>query len=446
MMELLQPVRYIPGSTKAECVKTKPMEKRLVERKGKVIMVYSKVYGIAKVVCEVLAIFGSVMDENSPTDIKYHITRVEAQLAQSSASKLLSATEDLFYTLHAKIDSEIRKLKLCKIFPYRLRHTAINPQFFENGLPDPSHIQLIFEACRCLLRSESVRGALNSELVRYQQANQICNTVSIDSMSSRFANNPVAYRKYVQSILTDPNSPCRAKWSGLNPICDAAPAMITATMAEKYRAVIIQQQIDQELKEQQEQQEQEERELREALGESVDEPIVEESDESDENVLRQIMANREAAYAMLHGIKVGDYRRKEGTRPIPLYIADKLCLCLASCPCARRCTVMGDRECPCINQMTLPADENDPSVRESLVEKCTDMGVMVFDRLCETCTGVEAEDLMSVLNLGLEYLHEEIVQFRDLYWKRSHSRNHSAPTDVECRYLSGGAWSTSGSP
>lgn len=59
MEDLLQPVRYIPGSTEAEWAETKPVEEERIERKNKILAVYSKVYGVAKMVLEILVAFGA---------------------------------------------------------------------------------------------------------------------------------------------------------------------------------------------------------------------------------------------------------------------------------------------------------------------------------------------------------------------------------------------------
>ncbi|KAF3483986.1 uncharacterized protein GIQ15_03310 [Arthroderma uncinatum] len=294
-MELLQPVRYIPGSTKAEYCGPKPLSERKAERHDRVVVAYSKIYGVAKMIAEILGAFGAELD-NTPTDIKFHIARVETELTQASPSKLLSATEDLFYILLARIKNEIQRMEINESFKFNFRHQKINPRFLERrGLPERWHLKLIFDACRRLLLSEEVCGVLNTELIRQQQEEYMDQTMQMGEAAGYFEDDPIGYRRYIQSLITDPNSPYRIQWSGLNPVYDAAPAMIFATVNEKYLDILAR-----------------EKKQGKSSSPKVRSPPPAWKSNPIHKEERRIQANRDAACAMLHGITVGEFRRREG--------------------------------------------------------------------------------------------------------------------------------------
>ncbi|KAK2858400.1 hypothetical protein FQN49_004769 [Arthroderma sp. PD_2] len=404
-MELLQPVRYIPGSTKAEYCGPKPLTDRKAERHDRAVMVYSKIYGIAKMIFEILSAFGAELDD-TPMDIKFHISRVEIELTQASSSKLLSATEDLFYILLARLKNEIQRIDVNQSFQFNFGRQKINPRFLDRrGLPEHKHLKLIFDACRRLLLSEQVCGLLNTELIRHQQEDYIQQTMQMGEVAGYFADDPIGYRKYIQSLITDPNSPYRIKWSGLNPIYDAAPAMIFATVSEKYLGIMAR----------------EKKEGKDACPKVRSPPPAWKSNPIQEEE-RRIQANREAACAMLHGITVGEFRRRDGQERVRGYVQQNLCVCLELCTCSRRCTVKGSRICPCTSRMNLLCEE-DLGLRRPFVERCADMAVILFEALSATYQGIGVLEMMYYLNRGLEYFHEEVTLFRENYWKAAAQDN-----------------------
>lgn len=73
-MEFLQPVRYIPGSNEAEFCGPQTFEDNKSERQGRAVIAYSKVYGVAKMISEILKAFGSEVSGNTEEQLHFKRT------------------------------------------------------------------------------------------------------------------------------------------------------------------------------------------------------------------------------------------------------------------------------------------------------------------------------------------------------------------------------------
>lgn len=73
-MEFLQPVRYIPGSSEAEFCGPQTFEDSKSGRQGRAVMAYSKVYGVAKMISEILKAFGSEVRGNIEEQLRFKRT------------------------------------------------------------------------------------------------------------------------------------------------------------------------------------------------------------------------------------------------------------------------------------------------------------------------------------------------------------------------------------
>ncbi|EFQ99856.1 hypothetical protein MGYG_02868 [Nannizzia gypsea CBS 118893] len=415
-MELLQPVRYIPDSSQAELCCPEPCADHKSERQDRVVVAYSKVYGVAKMISEILRAFGSELSD-SPTDIKFHIARVEKELTQPYSPKLLAAVEDLFYIVLARVKSEIQQIDIDENFQFDFHFIKTNSRLLRRkGLPEIRHLRLIFEACKRLLLSAEVCGILNTELIRQQEDDYIQQTMQMGEETGYFADDPVGYRRYIQSLITDPDSPYRMKWSGLNPVYDSSPEMILAALREKYMGIIS-------------------RETKQGKFNNVKVKSPPPTWKSNLAYVeeRRIQANREAACAMLHGINVGEFRRQKGQEIVRQYVQQNLCVCLENCTCSRRCTVKGWRVCPCTSRMNLLYEE-DLGPRRPFVERCADMAVILFEALSASYQGIGLYGMACYLNRGLEFFHDEVTHFRDHYWKAAAQDNYYFDFNIEFQY------------
>ncbi|WEW58801.1 hypothetical protein PRK78_004269 [Emydomyces testavorans] len=378
----------------------RPLEERKSERREEIVEVYSQVYGIAKLVLEIMTAFGAVID-TTPTGIKFYIERVENQVTQNSSSKLLAAVEDLFYATYATVNIEIKNLELCQSFHFDIRSLAPNNKFnAKDCLPEPSHLKLIFQACKAYLASDIVYKFLDKEIIRQKQAEYVNQTVKLSLEAGHMPEDEQSFRHYIQYMVTSPESPYCREWTGLNPIYDAAPAMVLGTLSEKYLGILAKEKKYEKMK------------LKKQAAERH-------STDSAHDDWRHITANREAAYAMLHGMSVGEYRRQEGQMSLSGYVKENLCICFGYCECSRTCTLRGDRKCPCSSRLSVICDGHEVDEKACFTEKCADLAADVFERLSAVNRGVSIFQMATELDMRLDRFHEAVVAYRQQCKKQS---------------------------
>lgn len=344
-------------------------------------------------------------------------------MTASDSNNLLVAVEDLFYALIARLNIEVQNIDLCQSFHFDLRNMKPSLRFLEKKcLPEPRHLRLILEACIELLKSDYICGQLNTELIRAQETDYIQQTLEMGAQVGCFTNDPQGYRRYIASLITNPDSPYRVKWHGLNPIYDAAPSMILATLSEKYIGVLTKEKKDGLIEEEEEKEEEQQRhQLLPANG------LVERSQDE----MRHVLAHRESAYAILNNISVGEYRRREGQWQLGVYAKSNLCICFSLCSCSRRCTIKGARKCPCTSRLNSYSSERRPDFKLSFIEKCSDLAATLFEGLSAAYRGMSVFNMMLDLNAGLDNFHEEIVGYREICEKGMLSGGLGTAADFE---------------
>ncbi|EEP81907.1 predicted protein [Uncinocarpus reesii 1704] len=375
-------------------------EERKSRRRQTIVEACSKVYGIAKVVLEIQMAVGAVID-STPTGIKFYIDRVENIMAHKSCSKLLGAVEDLYYATYATLNIEIKNVELCEGFHFDIRSLAPNNKFnAKECLPEPSHLRLIFQACKDYLASDNIRHPLHREIIRRKQAEYVYQTVKMSRQAGHVPENEEAFRQYIQNMVTNPESPYCRQWTGLCPIYDAAPAMVLGTLSEKYLSVLAKEEKREQIK------------FKKQTAERH-------STDSAHEEWRHITSNREAAYAMLHGMPVGEYRRQEGKMALSAYVKENLCICFGYCECSRRCTLKGGRKCPCSSRLSVICDAHNVDEKECFIEKCADIAAAVFDRLSAVRRGASVFQMATELDMRLDRFHEAVVEYRQQSEKAS---------------------------
>ncbi|KAL1956335.1 hypothetical protein VTO42DRAFT_7418 [Malbranchea cinnamomea] len=367
---------------------TERFHERRQKNQEEVTQFCSKIYGIAKTVLEILVAFGAEVDD-TPTDIKFHIDRVEPAFIDNISYALIAATEDLFYVVCARLKVEISNIELRQSFHFDVRNVRSGQNFVvRHCLPEPKHLKLIFQGCLVLLESDSIRSVLEQELIHQQQTEFLNESVKDVLASGLHPENSPIFCKNMQSMIRQPHSLLHRLWSGLDPVYDTAPAMVLATVSEKYRG-------------------------------SLKNTKTEKKPENQWHLERRhILANREAAYATLCGVTVGEHRRKEGQLTLNQYLKEKLCICFGLCACARRCTEKSHRPCPCSARLALRSGIADVDLTESFSERCSDGAAAIFKTLSRASRASSVSDMAFMLAAGLDGFRKEVISFRKLQKQR----------------------------
>lgn len=315
-----------------------------------------------------------------------------------SSTGLLAAVEDLFYVLHARLKTEITNIELCESFHFDSRSRRAGQNFYVNNcLPESEHLKLIFQACYKLLRTPEIRDRLNTEVIRQQQADYVHQTIKNAAAAGYHPENTAAYRQRILDSVCDPSSRSYKKWKGLNPVYDAAPGMMLATLSEKLRWSMQGDKVT-------------------AVGADKFEGKQDnDTREQFHEEKRHIMAHREAAYAMLHGTSVGEYRRQEGQQNLYQYLREKLCVCFGFCPCSKRCTERSHRVCPCNARIGMQCGIDTISLRQCFGERCSDGAAVIFEQLSDATRSTSGSELLEVLTTGINAFPQEVVSYRELY-------------------------------
>ncbi|KKZ62166.1 hypothetical protein EMCG_03304 [[Emmonsia] crescens] len=443
------------------------------ERRDRIIAVYSKIYGIAKFVFIILMAYGVELDD-APSGIKFHIEQVEDQMAQDSTAQLLQTIEDLFYALHARLSIEIANVQLSESFQLDIHsQTGLMRQ---NGylavasaagqyLPVPDHIKTIFQACKRLLTSEDICGILDQEIIRMHQAAYVQQAVEayVANNKNRGYCHPddvLGYRRHVEMVALDPSSPFARQWIGLNPIYKHAPGMVLATLSNKYTG--FQKPINKNSNNNSSSNHYEYAVAATTTATVIKKPtptplptttiimkrqnsVTSSSTTSSSSSAtlsthrllperRRTEANREAAYAMLNSISVGEHRRLEGKRALRQYVRDQLCICFGYCSCARKCTLKSARACPCSARMSVICDvdighhgqqwldeegqEQQPVMdpRENFSKRCAQLACALFAGLCSVKKGTVMSffEVYMEVKAGSEVFQQEVLAYREI--------------------------------
>ncbi|EDN08186.1 hypothetical protein I7I51_03861 [Histoplasma capsulatum] len=470
-----EPKRVQPLDMRPDSSKDSELLQQARERRDRIVAVYSKIYGIAKFVFIILMAYGVELDD-AHSGIKFHIEQVEDQMAQDSNAQLLQTIEDLFYALYARLNIEITNVQLSESF--RRDNDGGTTRMGQNNyrsvssagqyLPGPSNVSMIFQACKRLLTSEDICNILDQELICMKQASYVQNAVEAfvanDSDGYCHRDDVLEYRRHVEMIVFDPNSPFARELIGLNPIYKEAPCMVLAMLSEKYLG--FQRPADRNDDSSNIHYEYAAVEMARPtpippptaiIAISRQNSVASSSTSSSASSAatlsmhrllperRRTEANREAAYAMLNGISVGEYRRTEGKRALRQYVRDQLCICFGYCSCARKCTLKFARTCPCSARMSVLCDVEvagqyygppwldeeglaqgqghreqqavvimDPT--ENFSRRCAQLGCALFAGLCSVRKGVVLSffEVYMEVKAGAEVFHQEALAYREI--------------------------------
>ncbi|EEH34626.2 hypothetical protein PAAG_05675 [Paracoccidioides lutzii Pb01] len=471
--QLLLPMTYDPVHDTAR-------EKKANERRDRILVMYSKIYAVAKLFLAVLTSFAVEMDDGS-TSIKYHVDQVEAQMTQDSIPRLLETIEDLFYILNAHLNIEISNVQFCESFQ---RGASGDIELMRNGrtlapfivgkyLPNTTRVHMIFQACKRLLKSDDICGLLDRELIHKKQMAYVERVIEVYAANNLGVNCHLddlrVYRGYIERVVSSRESLSEKEWTGLDPMYNYAPCMILATMSEKYLRFTSQRNSSNCNRNRNSNSNSNSRSnhgFYYALATGADtnsstHPASTKhnhsistsssnfsftsssstttsstsSASSTDRLLpkhRYIEANREAAYARLEGISVGEFRRFQGKRSLHGYVRDQLCVCLGHCACSRKCTVKEAPVCPCSARLSDLSDDDDdddddddidvfdkkPVVTDSMrffSEHCADLARELADGLCTVRVGPDMTffEVYIQIKKSVGAFHQEVLARRE---------------------------------
>jgi hypothetical protein len=392
---------------------------RRAERHGKIIFISSQLYGIAKVFLEFMErscaevrchpgtpAARHIIDQavpfktdDSPTDIKFYMDRYEFEIVRSSSTNLLAITEHLFYIVYARIKTEIQHMELgesfgCELYAMRAGHVLS----FDKVYPKQKQLLVIFRAFQRFLKYR-IADTLNIELTRQQQAVFVADLVKTAAGKGlRFKDTP-ENRHDLLGQICNPKSPYYTEFEGLDPCYDAAPAMMIATLAEKYLSF-------------------QEGNGRNSAGSGSGTKTEEKDPWSDKpgDRERYIMAHRQGAYAKLCGVTIAVHRRTETDKSVRWYVEKGLCVCIPSCLCSKQCTEKPHRVCPCNTRLNWGGDFNEDDFKASFSERCQDGASIIFKKLAEASRASGAVEEMADSLAGLlEVFPREVVSHREQY-------------------------------
>ncbi|EEH42901.1 uncharacterized protein PADG_07721 [Paracoccidioides brasiliensis Pb18] len=460
--QLLLPMTYDPVHDTAR-------EKKANERRDRILVMYSKIYAVAKLFLAVLTSFAVEMDDGS-TSITYHVNRVEAQMTQDSIPRLLETIEDLFYILNAHLNIEISNVQFCESFQ---RGASGDTELMRNGrtlapfivgkyLPNTTRVHMIFQACKRLLKSDDICGLLDRELIHKKQMAYVERVIEVYAASNLGVNCHLddlrVYRGYIERVVSSRESLSEKEWTGLDPMYSYAPCMILATMSEKYLRFTSQRNSSNSNRNHNSNRNRRSNHsFYYALATGADtissthptstkhkhsistsssnfsftsfsSSSSTSSASSTDRLLpkhRYIEANREAAYARLEGISVGEFRRFQGKRSLHGYVRDQLCVCLGHCVCSRKCTVKEAPVCPCTAHLSDLSDDDGIDVFDQkpvatdptrfFSEHCADLARELADGLCTVRVGPDMTffEVYIQIKKSVGAFHQEVLAHRE---------------------------------
>ena len=333
--------------------------------------------------------------DDAPSGIKFHIKRAESQMGSDSTSGMLKAIEELYYALYARIHIEIGHVQLCDSFrankgKFHAGHSNMDP------LPQPSHLNVIFHACKEVLKANDVCTFLNKEIIQQHQTDYVRWAVDNCARQGYYPVDQLGFRQYILRLVANPSSPAFKQWYGLNPALKSAPGNVLAALSEKYLDILPK-----------EHRGRENEVVKSRVLMSIPDPHTQER--------YRVMSNREATGALLNGTTVGEFRRIEGTWALKDYAANGRCICFGFCICANQCTRNPDRPCPCSSRMATICANQEIEPQKMFSERYGDLAEAIFEGLCVSKQGISAEDMAKELRLGLELFHEEFLDYRREY-------------------------------
>ncbi|RMJ25688.1 hypothetical protein PHISP_03419 [Aspergillus sp. HF37] len=294
-----------------------------------VLAVFSKVYSVAKILSVALVNYG-LEPENSRSGIALHIKRAEEVVTSNSAVVLIETVEGLYYSLQARLITEMASVELCSSFTLDVHHLRIKDTF---TLPHPRQLYNIFLSFKETLDSPTVCCALDSQTLREHEESFILRSIEKVAQSAFTTDDFLGYRRFIMGVMADKSSSFNRKWTGLSHVYQMPPPDVLLDHSEKYLSIVPK------------------------ATDQYDVPASElpyvdlTTIDSDEWNQEMISSHRSATLAQLERKSVGEIRREDRRRTVMGYVREKRCVCFSACVCAMECTNTVERQCPCAERM-----------------------------------------------------------------------------------------------
>ncbi|KAL3481136.1 hypothetical protein BJX99DRAFT_243788 [Aspergillus californicus] len=297
---------------------------------GSVLLVWSRVYTVSKVVIMAFMHYGVEL-EDLPDGILAHTRRAEQLVLCSSLAELVDNAENLYYALYSRLMMEIAAADLCATFSPVMRHPDRNKDDFH--LPEPYQLCRVYLACKKVLDHPAVCVNLNKSLLKQHQDEYIYRAVEKVNHSGFILDDIIGYRPYAMSIASDETSDFHRKWTKASGVYQMPPEHILTLQSEKYLAYVPKAMVQQEVP-------------------ALNLPFIDPRTVHPELWQREIILdNRQATLAKLEGKCVGDIRRQDDRRRLIDFVRERKCICRSICGCAWDCTLDVERPCPCSERM-----------------------------------------------------------------------------------------------
>ncbi|KAJ5167750.1 uncharacterized protein N7482_003344 [Penicillium canariense] len=310
------------------------------------LKVFIKVYAMAKVMEVAFLSYGCELD-NAETGLQYWIKHAEAEVRTNSLAVLIEVVENLFYALYSRVIIEMAGIELCALFKLQLRPAVGSRQFF---LPDANHMYRLLLACKDNLDDTNVCESLQEGVV-HQWQEGFLRRLALKEIEKGF--NPddmLGYRRFAQSIVSDPTCAYVAKWRSLVPFFDTIPSEILAVMSEKWFTVLPKVVLPDDVP-------------------SGQLPFVDLKRANPMQWEKEIILDyRLATLGKLEGRSIGEERRDDPKIRLLSLARCRKCICTSVCLCSWACTYRVKSACPC----------SERHVRIMMARRCKETGPFDF--------------------------------------------------------------------
>lgn len=344
-------------------------------------------------VTEAAAEANTSQPENSRSGIALHIKRAEEVMTSNSADVLIEAVEGLYYSLQARLITEMASVELCSSFTLDVHHLRIKDTF---TLPHPRQLYNIFLSFKETLDSPTVCCALDSQTLKEHEESFILRSIEKVAQSAFTTDDFLGYRRFIMGVMADKSSSFNRKWMGLSHVYQMPPPDVLLDHSEQYLSIVPK-----------------------ATGQydvpASELPFVDLTTiDSDEWNHEMISSHRSATLAQLERRSVGEIRREDRRRTVMEHVREKRCVCFSACVCATECTNTVDRQCPCAERtlrMLLALGRQVPG-NKPLGLRCASLARAAFEGLALTKGNTESE-LAAEVDRAIQAFENEVWVQRD---------------------------------
>ncbi|KAJ5624490.1 hypothetical protein N7510_000799 [Penicillium lagena] len=359
---------------------------------GNVLNILIKLYAMAKLLQVVFLSYGVELDV-SENSLMFWIDRTEAEIRTQSLALLIHTTENLYYSLYARVVLEMANIELCSCFNIDVRPRHIRQQFI---LPDADHLYRIFLVCKDALDGDAICEALQQGVVMQHQEDYINHVTAKEAAKGFATDDLLGYRRYALSIVSERSSDFCKKWEFLTPFfCDTPPEIITI-LSEKYLTAIPKRMPDVDRSY---------HDLPFTDPKTID-PVAWE---------KEIIQNhRLATLAKLEGKSIGDERLADSQFNLLHLAQEHKCICSSVCSCAHDCTMDVERPCPCAERqlrMLLAKGRTGPG-SSNFINRMNGLARSCFEELAMTRRDATDENMIMKLGVVFEMFDLEVHRER----------------------------------